>query len=283
MWGYEVKEYLLEKFDRKCAYCQGTSGDRILEVDHVVPRQPERGQAGSNRMTNLVIACRTCNEAKGNTQPEDWRRQLEASSDPLNQRRAERLAEVTRQLQQSLQAATFLNTTRWRLYAHLRTLGLPVEGGTGAQTKMHRLALGLPKAHVFDAACVGASTPAHLTFRTAYVQLWQATGRGIRQMARVNKVGFPLAHRLPGKQVHGFQTGDVLVAEVPQGKYHGHWRGRVAIRASGYFDLKDHQGRRCCQGISYQYCRVLQRADGWYYTQELLPPITGETVPSSTD
>ncbi|MFX0064319.1 MAG: RRXRR domain-containing protein [Candidatus Hermodarchaeota archaeon] len=54
----------------------------------------------------------------------------------------------------------------------------------------------------------------------------------------------------------------------------------MAIRASGYFDLKDHQGRRCCQGISYKYCRVLQRVDGWYYTLELLPPVTGETVHS---
>lgn len=283
LWGYEVKEYLLEKFNRTCAYCQGTSGDPILEVDHVVPRQPEEGQAGTNRITNLVIACRTCNEAKGNKQPKTWARQLAASTEPLDQLRAKRLAEAILQLKLPLQAAAFLNTTRWRLYAHLRMLGLPIECGTGAQTKMHRLILGLPKTHVFDAACVGASTPAHLTFQTAYVQIWQATGRGTRQMARVNKAGFPLAHRLPDKQVHGFQTGDVVVVEVPKGKYRGRWRGRVAVRASGYFDLKDHQGHRCCQGISYTYCRVLQRAEGWYYTQQLLPPLTGETVYSTTD
>ncbi|MFX1535693.1 MAG: RRXRR domain-containing protein [Promethearchaeota archaeon] len=41
LWGYEVKEYLLEKFRWMCAYCQGASSDPILEVDHVVPRQPE--------------------------------------------------------------------------------------------------------------------------------------------------------------------------------------------------------------------------------------------------
>ncbi|MFX0065535.1 MAG: RNA-guided endonuclease IscB [Candidatus Hermodarchaeota archaeon] len=278
LWGYEVKEYLLEKFDRECAYCQGMSGDLILEVDHVVPQQPKRGQAGSNRISNLVIACRTCNELKGNTQPKIWGRQLAASANPLDQIRVARLAKITQQLRKPLKAAAFLNATRWRLYAHLQRFGLPVECGTGAQTKMNRLALGLPKTHVFDATCVGSSTSFHLKFRTAYFQIWQAIGRGTRQMARVNKAGFPLTHRMSGKQVYGFQTGDLVVAEIPQGKFQGRWRGRVVVRASGYFDLKDLHGHRLCQGISYKYCRVLQRAAGWYYTQQLLPPLTGETV-----
>ena len=36
----------------------------------------------------------------------------------------------------------------------------------------------------------------------------------------------------------GFQTGDIVKAAVPKGKYMGTWIGRVAVRASGYFDLK---------------------------------------------
>ncbi len=34
--GYEVREYLLEKWDRRCAYCGAANGP--LEVDHIHPR-----------------------------------------------------------------------------------------------------------------------------------------------------------------------------------------------------------------------------------------------------
>lgn len=34
--GYELKEYLLEKFDRKCVYC-GKSGV-VLNVEHIIPK-----------------------------------------------------------------------------------------------------------------------------------------------------------------------------------------------------------------------------------------------------
>ncbi|MFX0065027.1 MAG: RRXRR domain-containing protein, partial [Candidatus Hermodarchaeota archaeon] len=46
LWGYEVKEYLLEKYNRTCAYCKGASKDPILEVDHVVPKNPQQGLKG---------------------------------------------------------------------------------------------------------------------------------------------------------------------------------------------------------------------------------------------
>ncbi|MFX0062985.1 MAG: RNA-guided endonuclease IscB, partial [Candidatus Hermodarchaeota archaeon] len=278
LWGYEVKEYLLEKFNRQCAYCQGKSRDTILEVDHVIPRQPTRGQAGTDRISNLVIACRACNEAKGNTQPEDWRHQLLRSTSSLDRARLKGLDQVVKQLKRPLKAAAFLNAVRWALYKRLQSLMLPVECGTGALTKLNRLTLGFPKGHIFDAACVGASTPPQRMFHTAYMHIWQATGRGTRQLSRVNKAGFPIAYRSPGKLVFGFQTGDLVVADVPTGKYPGRWRGRVAVRASGYFDLKDHQGRRLCQGISYNYCRVLQHANGWYYTHQYVPPLTYATT-----
>ncbi|MCY0884250.1 MAG: RRXRR domain-containing protein, partial [Firmicutes bacterium] len=40
--GYEVREYLLEKFGHQCAYCRGASGDPVLNVEHVIPRNPDR-------------------------------------------------------------------------------------------------------------------------------------------------------------------------------------------------------------------------------------------------
>ena len=57
--GYEVREYLLEKWGRTCAYCGAT--DTPLQVDHVRPR----ARGGSDRVSNLTLACRSCNQAKG--------------------------------------------------------------------------------------------------------------------------------------------------------------------------------------------------------------------------
>lgn len=49
--GYEVREYLLEKWGRKCAYC-GTQ-QAPLEIDHIHPRS----KGGSDRVSNLTMAC----------------------------------------------------------------------------------------------------------------------------------------------------------------------------------------------------------------------------------
>lgn len=64
--GYELKEYLLEKFDRKCVYC-GKSGV-VLNVEHIIPK----ARGGSNRVSNLAIACVQCNQKKGAMPIEDF-------------------------------------------------------------------------------------------------------------------------------------------------------------------------------------------------------------------
>jgi len=60
LMGYEVREYLLEKRDRTCAYCGKT--DIPLEIEHIVPKS----KGGSNRVSNLTLACTECNMKKGN-------------------------------------------------------------------------------------------------------------------------------------------------------------------------------------------------------------------------
>ncbi|MEY2335712.1 RNA-guided endonuclease IscB [Acidithiobacillus ferrianus] len=48
--GYEVREYLLEKWGRECVYCW--AGQSPLEIDHIHPRS----KGGSDRVSNLTIA-----------------------------------------------------------------------------------------------------------------------------------------------------------------------------------------------------------------------------------
>jgi len=60
--GYELREYLLLKFDHLCAYRRdGSPCEAHLEVEHIIPRS----RGGSNRVSNLTIACRKHNQEKG--------------------------------------------------------------------------------------------------------------------------------------------------------------------------------------------------------------------------
>jgi hypothetical protein len=58
LFGTELRQYLLAKWEHRCAYCG--AGDRPLEIDHVQPR----AKGGSDRVANLVIACHPCNRHK---------------------------------------------------------------------------------------------------------------------------------------------------------------------------------------------------------------------------
>lgn len=244
--GYEVREYLLEKWGRRCAYCG--RHDIPLQVEHIVPKS----RGGSSRISNLTMACAWCNQQKNNQTAAEF-------GYPAIQAQARR----------PLRDAAMMNATRWRLYHQLKATGLPVEEGSGGRTKMQRIQLGFPKEHYFDALCVGASTPEQFTTLPAYVQVWQAKGRGNRQMCGTDAQGFPIRHRARRKVYFGFQTGDLVKAMIPKGRYTGTWTGRVLVRASGSFDISS-GGRRVTQGGSYKYCRIIQREDGWQYAQKLI-------------
>ena len=243
--GYEVREYLLEKWGRKCAYCGATNVP--LEIEHIIPK----ARGGSDRISNLTLVCCSCNQEKNAlTAAEFGYPQVQAKA------------------KTPLKDAAMMNSTRWRLFEQLKATSLPVECGTGARTKMNRIALNLPKEHYYDACCVGQSTPDNLQICTSYVQTWVAVGRGTRQMCNPDKYGFPRGHRQNRKLYFGFQTGDKVKANILKGKYAGLWKGRVAVRASGFFDLKDDNNARICQGISYKHCRLVQRASGWQYIKQ---------------
>jgi 5-methylcytosine-specific restriction endonuclease McrA len=57
--GYEVCEYLLEKWGRKCAYCDAKGVP--LQIEHAYPRS----HYGDSRADRLTLACAACNDRKG--------------------------------------------------------------------------------------------------------------------------------------------------------------------------------------------------------------------------
>ena len=246
LFGYEVREYLLEKWERKCAYCDIQNVP--LEVEHIVPKS----KGGSNRVSNLTLACHSCNQTKGN---QDVREFLSGKPSVLER--------ILKQARIPLKDAAAVNATRWKLYQQLQGTSLPVEVGTGGLTKYNRTRLDLPKTHYLDAACVGLSTPENLTVKVSKPLQIQSTERGNRQRVLPNKYGFARGHRPRQKQFFGFQTGDMVVADVPKGKKAGRYFGRVACRTSGSFNIKTIRGT--VQGIGYKYCRITHHGDGYLY------------------
>ncbi|MDT9252350.1 RNA-guided endonuclease IscB [Limnospira sp. PMC 1280.21] len=242
--GYEVREYLLEKWGRTCAYCGAQNVP--LEVEQIQPRS----KGGSDRVSNLTMACHSCNQAKGNGDIRDF---LSGQPDVLSR--------LLRQAKSPLKDAAAVNSTRWALFKALKATGLPVTTGTGGQTKFNRLRLNLPKAHWLDAACVGPVES--LEVLTSKPLLILAKGHGTRQMCGTNKYGFPNRHR-SRRQIHkGFQTGDMVTALVTAGKKIGSYLGRVLCRASGSFDITTASVR--VAGISHKYCQPIHRKDGYAY------------------
>ncbi|EKD10177.1 HNH endonuclease [Arthrospira platensis C1] len=242
--GYEVREYLLEKWGRTCAYCGAQNVP--LEVEQIQPRS----KGGSDRVSNLTMACHSCNQAKGNGDIRDF-----LSSQP------DVLSRLLRQVKSPLKDAAAVNSTRWALFNALKATGLPVTTGTGGQTKFNRLRLNLPKAHWLDTACVGPVES--LEVLTSKPLLILAKGHGTRQMCGTNKYGFPNRHR-SRRQIHkGFQTGDMVTALVTAGKKIGSYLGRVLCRASGSFDITTASVR--VAGISHKYCQPIHRKDGYAY------------------
>lgn len=254
LFGYEIREYLLEKFGRTCAYCGGLSGDPVLEVEHVVPRS----RGGTDRVSNLVIACDTCNDAKGNRTPGEWAEALAGSKRKIDRVRQENCTKVQTRAKAPLKDAAAVNATRWALYRRLLATGLPVEAGTGGRTKCNRTRLGLPKAHWTDAACVGASTPEALVVERGPVVMIHAMGHGKRQRCGTDAHGFPVRHAPRRKRFMGYQTGDLVRAVISGGRHAGVHVGRVAVRFRPSFKLNGFD-------VHPERLTLLQRADGYQY------------------
>ncbi len=160
--GYEVKEYLLHKWGRQCAYCGKTKIP--LEIEHIIPKS----RGGSNRVSNLMLSCQHCNQKKGNKTAKEF-------GYPNIQEKAKT----------SLKATPFMNLVRTQL---VDTLGC--EQTFGYLTKYQRVQSGLPKSHVHDAFVIAGGTDQerYSPYRVHQVR------RNNRSLQK-NRKGFPRAIR----------------------------------------------------------------------------------------
>jgi len=128
--GYEVREYLLEKWGRKCAYCKVENVP--FQVEHII----SSARGGTDRVSNLAIACHTCNRKKGTMSAAEFGH-----------------PEVHILAKNPLKAAAFMNIVRSKLVDRIKE-SFPdyyCDSTYGYITKCNRIKLGLEKTHANDA------------------------------------------------------------------------------------------------------------------------------------
>ncbi len=83
-------------------------------------------------------------------------------------------------------------------------------------------------------------------------------------MVNSDKYGFPRGKpKLRQKSFYGFQTGDIIRADIPKGKYTGIHTGRISVRSRGSFKLKTSTQTF---DVNHKYCKHLQKSDGYNYS-----------------
>lgn len=256
--GYELKEAMLAKHGHQCVYCDAKNVP--LEKDHVRPRSRD----GSNALSNLVPACRPCNQRKGNQPIEAF-----LSHD------LPRLTRILRQTTAPLKDAAAVNTTRKAIVREAQALGLPIETGSGGLTKWNRTRLHLPKTHGLDAACAGATREV-LNWHKPTLCIKQH-GRGKYARTLLDKYGFPRLHLARKKKAFGFQTGDLVKAVQPSKGVSV--VGRVTVRQNGGFIVSAGTVRF---SVTHRHCTLIQHADGYSYHSHWLSEILYAPVATLT-
>ena len=172
--GYEVREYLLEKWGRKCVYCGKI--DVPLEVEHIIPRI----RGGTDRVSNLTLACSKCNLKKDNKTAEEFG-----------------YSEIQKKANGTLKAVAFMNMVRWKLVNILNC-----NWTYGYTTKYNRIKLGLEKSHINDAFVIAGGNGQRRILEYRINQI-----RRNNRCLQLNRNGFRPSIR---RQRYNFQPHDLV-------------------------------------------------------------------------
>ena len=232
--GYEVREYLLEKFNRKCAYCG--KKDVPLEIEHIIPKS----RGGSDRVSNLTIACHECNQSKGSQTAEEF-------GYPKIQTKAEK----------TLKATAFMNLVRSRMVDLLNC-----DQTYGYITKHDRTELGLLKSHATDAFVIAGGDGQE---RAGHIVISKQVRRQNRSLFKANFLKGGKLKRNTVKEVKGFKRFDKVKYEDKECFIHG-------LRSSGYFDIRSISGEKVKASASSKKLTLLERAKGIIQEVCAIPP-----------
>ena len=242
LYQNKLRSFIFSRSGGKCVYC----GAKATEIDHVIPRS----NGGTNSSYNLVASCKSCNQMKSNKTLKEFGKIMNKNYSHLEPKKLPKDASI-------VQAA------RNYMVREITKLVADTTTHEAWMTKYNRDEIGLPKEHYYDALSVG-EIPNNFNFFTDKVLIISAKGRGSRQMCHVDKFGFPRTFAKTSKIIKGFQTGDIVKAVVTKGLKVGEYLGRIAVRATGAFNIETKSG--LVRDIGYKYCRLIQRGDGYSYS-----------------
>lgn len=185
LFKYNVKAYLLEKFRYKCAYCN--KSDIPLEVEHIIPKV----RGGSNRISNLTIACHKCNQKKGSKTAKEFG-----------------YPNIQAQGKKSLRSTTFMNLVYSKLFQSLKEKysNIKVNYTFGYRTKFHRIKQKLDKTHFNDAFVIAKGK---FQIRSDPYELKQI--RRNNRKLQTNRKGFKPSIR---RQRYKLQPNDLVDCEI---------------------------------------------------------------------
>ena len=149
--GYLVREYLLTKWRRTCAYCQAEG--IALQIEHIVPTS----RGGSDRVSNLTLACEACNLKKGTKTASEFG-----------------FPAIQAQARVALKDAAHVSSLKTAMVLSLREqfAERQVRIAYGYETKYKRIqVLALPKSHSNDAVAIACEIGERVTSLEATYQI----------------------------------------------------------------------------------------------------------------
>ena len=220
---WNVREYVLHRDNHVCQHCKGKSGDKILNVHHIVSRK-----TGSNSPGNLITLCKTCHK--------DYH---------------EGKIKLSIKKSKSYKDLTYLNIMRDRLYQELLKRYGFIYTTYGYQTKCDRISKGLLKSIDIDAYVISSGDINPLLSDTIYCI--SQVRRHNRQIHRSNILkGGKLKKNQADYKVFGYRLNDVI-------KYQGNRYYIGGRRSSGNFNIRSLEGDRKLD-ISYKKLRFMYEA-----------------------
>ncbi len=244
--GYLLREYLLAKWQRQCAYCKASGVP--LQVEHLIPKS----RGGNDRASNLVIACDACNKRKGTRTAEEFG-----------------YPEIQAQARVSLKDAAHVSSIKTAVVQQLaQQFGAERVAVTyGYETKYQRIqVLKLPKSHAHDAVAIACAIGEVVKPLTVVYQL-RCVPRGNYQMYN----GKHSEHKVwAPRKVKGWKLYELVEAKGQIGYISGR-------RVNGAFVVKDmRSGKALAEVTPRKLVRLARSVHGWIITRFPLSHITGK-------
>ena len=222
---WNVREYVLFRDKHTCQHCKGKSGDKVLNVHHIVQRK----DGGSNAPSNLITLCETCHHNYHQGKIE-----LKVKKAP------------------AFKDATFMGIMRWAFYNKLKDQYPDVSLTYGYKTKNKRIKLGLDKTHYNDAYCIAGNLNAE---RNDIYYYFKKVRCHNRQIHKANKLkGGRLKRNQAPYEVHGFRLFDKV-------EYEGKTYFIFGRRQSGGFVIRNLSGDQF-PFVSYKKLKLIQMRKG---------------------